>query len=303
MLEVIMQTNALQKKYRDYFALDSVSINVMKGDIYGLLGRNGAGKTTLIRLISGLINKDGGEISLFSNKDFKREIHRVGFVIERPFLYLNNTAKENLKLYCLLTGTNTKRINDVLNIVGLNELESKKKVGAYSFGMKQRLSIATALIPLPELLILDEPLNGLDPMGIHDFRDLLLTLNKEHGITIVISSHILEELSKVANRYGILETGKMIGEFSFDDIKSIKQYVKYTVNDVELSKNILINMFGIKKIEIIDKNVLKVFEGSDILPQINKTLIKNGVELINVTTVQEDLEEYFLKIVNKVEIK
>lgn len=278
-------------------ALDSVSISVNKGDIYGLIGKNGAGKTTFMRIISSLINKDDGEVYLFSNDNYKKEIHRVGFVIERPFLYLNNTAMENINLYCKLSGVSEERIAQVLEIVGLNGVDNKKKVGNFSFGMKQRLNIASALVALPELLVLDEPLNGLDPLGVHDLRELLIKLNLEHGITIFVSSHILEELTKISNRYGILDKGRLIGEYSNDEIIGLERHVKFIVSNSHLAVKILNDDFGLSNTKVTSKTEFKFFGETDLLPKINSTLINAGIDLKNVTTVENNLEGYFLRLI------
>jgi ABC-2 type transport system ATP-binding protein len=297
--DLVLSTENLTKHYGKQAVLSGVSINVKSGDIYGLVGKNGAGKTTFIRLISGLVDKDGGEIRLFGNSDFKEEISKVGFVIERPYLYLNNTATENLKLFCKLTETDEKEIEKVLKIVGLEDVDKKKSVGKYSLGMKQRLSLAIALIPFPKLLILDEPLNGLDPIGIHDLRNLLITLNVQHGITIVVSSHILDELSKVATRYGIINGGKLLGEYSAKDINTKEQYVKYVVNDSETAEKIIRNKYNSAKIEISDTNSFKLLSEISHVSEINKLLIQQDIELINVTTMENNLEDYFINLIGK----
>jgi ABC-2 type transport system ATP-binding protein len=301
--EPIIKTSGLIKKYRGVSVLDSISITVNKGDVYGLIGKNGAGKTTFIRMISGLINKDGGEITLFSNNNFLKEIHRVGFIIERPFLYPDNTAHENLNIFCKLTGVLPKRIDEVLDIVGLDSVDKQKKVKSYSYGMKQRLSIATSLISLPELLVLDEPLNGLDPHGIPELRGLLTRLNREHGITILVSSHILEELAKISNRYGILNKGKLIGEYTNSDIMNEGRSSKFLVGNARSAKDILEDSFRGIRLELLNENEFLMFNSFDMLPQVNRKLMELGIDLVNVTTVETNLEDYFLKLIGEEDVQ
>ncbi|MDR2531559.1 MAG: ATP-binding cassette domain-containing protein [Oscillospiraceae bacterium] len=210
-MEAILSVQNISKSYKQQIALDSISLQINKGDVYGLIGLNGAGKTTFLRAISGLIRIDSGGITLFSNADFKKELWRAGFVIEKPFLYLRNTVKENLTIYCKLLNVDTSRISEVLSIVGLSN-QISKKADDLSFGMKQKLNIAMALIKIPELLVLDEPLNGLDVQSVLEFRDLIKNLNENYGITFIVSSHILSELEEVATRYGILKDGQLIHE-------------------------------------------------------------------------------------------
>ena len=209
-MEYVLQTFDIVKKYNKQRVLDKVNMNIQKGDIYGFVGENGSGKTTIIRLVTGLIFADEGSYELFgvSNKDKKilQSRKKVGAVVETPSIYRNMTAYENLKTQCLLLGVNDEnKIKEVLEIVGLVDLyDSKKHAGNFSLGMRQRLGIAMALLNEPEFLILDEPMNGLDPEGIVSMRELIIHLNQNKGITFLISSHILTELSLIANRYGII---------------------------------------------------------------------------------------------------
>ncbi|MDR0918292.1 MAG: ATP-binding cassette domain-containing protein [Oscillospiraceae bacterium] len=228
-----MKTKDICKRYKSQMALDTVSIQINKGDIYGLVGENGAGKTTFLRAISGLIYTDSGEISLFSNLNFRNELHRVGFVIESPFLYTKNTATENLTIYCKAQNISLNRIPEVLELVGLSNCilrkhsDSKKKVSEFSQGMKQRLSLALALLSVPEFLVLDEPYNGLDPLGIEALNRLILDLNQKYGVTLLVSNHILKELEEYATKYGFIHQGKMIREYkSVEMDKSLMETYK-----------------------------------------------------------------------------
>ena len=217
-MDYIIETCNIDKSFNGKKVLSNLSIHVKKGDIYGFIGANGAGKTTAMKIILGLLNPSKGIIKLYgSEADLDKSRSKIGSLIEAPGLYLNKTAKENMRLFSLLFKTKSDYIDYLLKFVGLDNT-NKKKVGAFSLGMKQRLGIAIALLGNPEILVLDEPINGLDPAGIVEIRNLLLKLNKERGMTILISSHILGELSKVATTYGIITKGVLVEEISSEDI-------------------------------------------------------------------------------------
>lgn len=224
----------ITKKYRNTLALNQVSMSVMQGDIYGFIGENGAGKTTMIRLLTGLAEPTTGKIALFgeSNKKLAKQRERIGCIIESPSLYLDMTAYENLEVQRLQRGIPGKGcIDNALALVGLKDT-GKKKAKDFSLGMRQRLALAIALLGNPEFLVLDEPINGLDPTGIIELRNLLKRLNKERGITILISSHILTELHQLANRYGILHEGKLLQEITATELdKRCKKHLLLQVND------------------------------------------------------------------------
>ena len=210
-MEVLVQTHNLTKQYGQHKAVSNVNLSVKKGEIYGLIGRNGAGKTTLLRLLCGLAKPTEGDISLFGQKrhDMIYTQNRVGILIENPGVYPNMGAKDNVKLKCLAMGISSKSyIAELLKDVGLSAAD-KKKVKHFSVGMKQRLGIALALVGSPKLVLLDEPINGLDPQGMVEIREMIIKLNQEKGITFIISSHILGELSKIATSYGIIESGEL----------------------------------------------------------------------------------------------
>ena len=224
-MSFIMQTQNLTKTYGKKDAAKDININIREGEIYGLIGRNGAGKTTIMRMISGLSNPTSGTYSLFgkTGAEMRKMMNKVGVLIEHPGLYPKRSARENLKIKCMAMGVDYKKDNyldNLLKIVGLENVSDKKGAGEYSLGMRQRLGIALALVGEPSMIILDEPINGLDPQGIVEVRHTLEQLRDEKGITIMISSHILEELAKLADSYGIIHEGKLIEQFTNDELMS-----------------------------------------------------------------------------------
>ena len=220
MREIAIKTNQLTKKYKSFVALDHADITVYKDDIYGIIGRNGAGKTTLMKTITGLTNRTSGEYEIFSKKDteLQNQRRRVGCLIENPAFFGNMTAYENLKYYCIQKGiTNKNKIDEVLELVKLTEA-ANKKFKTFSLGMKQRLGIALAIIDDPDIIVLDEPINGLDPIGISEIREIFHKLNVERGLTIIISSHILSELYEVATRFVFIDQGKVIQDITKEQL-------------------------------------------------------------------------------------
>lgn len=221
LMSYILKTLELSKHYNNVFAVNSVNINIKKGEIYGLVGRNGAGKTTIMKMIAGLTIPSRGSFELFDSKDLNQQRGKIGCIIETPALYDNMTAEQNLDIMMSILPENPQfNVNSTLNIVGLQEVKNKK-VRKFSLGMKQRLGIALSLLGSPEFLILDEPINGLDPIGIKDLRELILKLNQNFGLTILISSHILGELFKLASSYGIISNGKLVAELHSEDIERL----------------------------------------------------------------------------------
>ncbi len=243
MYDYVLRTNDITKEYNKKVILQNVSMNIKKGEIYGLIGKNGAGKTTLMRIISRLTKQDSGNLSSFdiNNKaEINKERARMGTLIESPRIYPHMTAEENLELIRLQRGIPGKKcIKEVLGLVSLKDV-GKRKCEDFSLGMKQRLGISMALLNNPEFLILDEPINGLDPIGIKQIRKLLIKLNRERGITILITSHILSELSQLVTTYGFINNGKLLQEISKDELhKKCKGYLHIKVNDVEVATDIL----------------------------------------------------------------
>ena len=299
----ILKTNALSKTYRKTKALDGINITIHQGDIYGFIGKNGAGKTTLIRVIAGIAEPTSGSFSLFGESKPSGIIkarRRMAAVVESPALHLNLSAYDNLKLQCILLGIQENHdgvIRDVLKQVDLEKLliERKKKSKNFSLGMRQRLGIAMALISKPQFLILDEPNNGLDPEGIRDLRQLLLKLNQEQGLTMLISSHMLTELSKLATRYGFIDRGKLLREINVEELK--KESRQATILQLSSSKLKIdeLNAAGLKDFELIGSN-LRIYGQQALQPYLNE-LLKQHIELVNMQKESDDLEAFFMNMI------
>jgi ABC-2 type transport system ATP-binding protein len=299
----ILKTNALSKTYRKTKALDGINITIHQGDIYGFIGKNGAGKTTLIRVIAGIAEPTSGSFSLFGESKPSGIIkarRRMAAVVESPALHLNLSAYDNLKLQCILLGIQENHdgvIRDVLKQVDLEKLliERKKKSKNFSLGMRQRLGIAMALISKPQFLILDEPNNGLDPEGIRDLRQLLLKLNQEQGLTMLISSHMLTELSKLATRYGFIDRGKLLREINVEELK--KESRQATILQLSSSKLKIdeLNAAGLKDFELIGSN-LRIYGQQSLQPYLNE-LLKQHIELVNMQKESDDLEAFFMNMI------
>lgn len=300
MNEYVCRTNNITKLYRKNKVIDNVSLNIKEGDIYGFVGKNGAGKTTMIRIISGLIIPDEGEVKLFGYDEYKKIIRqrsRIGVLIESPAIYLNMTAKDNLELIKIQRGIpGTKCIEDTLNLVGLKCTE-KKKTKNFSMGMKQRLGIAMALLNDPEFLILDEPINGLDPVGIREIRELLLKINKERGTTILISSHVLSELTQVCNKYGFINNGKLVEEISSEELyNKCRKYLHLKVNNYAEASVILEKELGIKDFEVLQDNVIRIYDEFD-SEKITLSLAKHRIGVKEIFLIGESLEDYFTSLI------
>ena len=304
MKKVVLKTYNITKKYGEQLAVDNVNMTIKKGDIYGFIGQNGAGKTTLIRLITGLIHKSGGEIELLGANE-ENELNKartmVGSLIESPSLYTNMTARENLEVSRLVRNIPAKKcIDEVLELVGLKDVE-KKKVKNFSLGMRQRLGIANALMGNPKLLILDEPINGLDPMGIVEIRELLKKINKEKDMTILISSHILSELSELATTYGIISNGKLIEEITAKQLsEKCRQYIDLKVDDTARAVILLERELGISDYEVLEDSNIKVFSNLDNVGEVNSLLSRSGIIVESISVKGENLEEYFMNKVGGV---
>lgn len=298
-MDYVLQTKSICKYYKNFKALNSLTMNVPKGSIYGFVGRNGAGKTTLIRLICGLQHVTSGEYIIYGKKNSDSNINksrrRMGAVVETPSIYLSMTAEENLKQqYKILGLPSFEDIPELLKLVGLSDT-GRKKAKNFSLGMRQRLGIAVALAGNPDFLVLDEPINGLDPQGIIEIRELILKLNREKNITILISSHILDELSKLATHYGFIDNGRMIKEISAEELeKACRKCMRAEVSDTGSLATVLDEM----NIDytILSNNSADIFTKISITKLVNK-LSEVGCELISVTERDESLESYFVNLI------
>jgi len=292
-MEYIVQTKSLTKKYGSKMAVNEVSINIKKGDIYGLIGKNGAGKTTLMKMLLGLTRPTSGEIRLFESSDLGAARKQIGSLIEAPALYNNQTATENMRRFALLSHSTESEIQSLLTLVGLQDV-GRKKVGKFSLGMRQRLGIAIALLGNPRLLILDEPVNGLDPAGIKDMRDIILELNSK-GITFVISSHLLDELGKIATTYGILSNGVLTEEISAEALNErCNAALNITVDDISAAISVLTSQFEGIKIESCG-NQIKITSEIEDASAINEALVKGGVRVYELRFVGIGAEDFFIE--------
>lgn len=298
MSELLLQTRNLTKQYGRHRAVDDVNMHIKKGAIYGFIGRNGAGKTTCLKMISGLSTPSYGEIEMFGykGKDLQKVRSRVWCLIEAPGLYGNMSAYDNLNIKCKLTGIKKKGyIEELLKTVGLDTV-GEKKTKHYSLGMKQRLGIALALVGEPDLLILDEPINGLDPQGIVEVRETIQKLAKERGMTICISSHILEELSKIATDYGIIHNGCLVQELTREELmKKCSERIELTLDNPKQAVPVLDDM-GFSNYQVIDKEHIHIFERLGESASLNMELAKAGIPVKGISITSEELENYFLRL-------
>ncbi len=297
-MEYIIKTKDLTKTFGTKQAVNKVNMNIKKGDIYGFIGKNGAGKTTTMKLILGTIFPTNGSIELFESSDLDKNRRRIGSLIEAPGLYANFSAYENMKRFSIIYGGTDKEIKEHLRLVGLANT-GNKKAGEFSLGMRQRLGIAIALLGNPELLILDEPINGLDPAGIKEVRDIILKINKERGVTFLISSHLLDELSKIVTRYGIINNGNLVEEISVAELEArCKQFIKIEVNNTAKAKELLKTNLGINDVEVIGK-CLNVYSHFDKVSDMNEVLVTNGIKVSELTSSKVGFEEYFIERIGK----
>ena len=298
-MEYVLQTNGLTKKYRHFKALNQLTMNVPKGAIYGFVGRNGAGKTTLIRLICGLQFPTSGGYTLYGRKDTDKDIsrsrRRMGAVVETPSIYLDMTAQDNLKYqYRILGLPSYAGMEDILKLVGLADT-GDKRAGNFSLGMRQRLGIAIALVGSPDFLVLDEPVNGLDPQGIIDIRELILKLNRERNITVLISSHILDELSKLATHYGFIDGGRIVKELSARELEAAcRKCLQVEVTDTRALARVLDGMEV--EYKILSDGQADVYAQVNI-SQLSRALDAQGCELLSAQERDESLESYFVNLV------
>ena len=315
-MQYVLETNNLEKRYKDFKAISHLNIHVEKGAIYGLIGKNGAGKTTLIRLVCGLQSPTSGTYSIYGIENTSKEIletrKRMGAIIESPSIYLDMTARENMEEQYLVLGVPSYKnsasndshnshgssiyydsIDELLNFVGL-ENTGKKKAKNFSLGMKQRLGIAIALAGNPDFLMLDEPINGLDPQGIVEIRELILKLNKEKMITVLISSHYLDELSKIATHYGFMDNGQIIKEISSEELNKLcNKRIEIKVSDEkECVKHLEEEHISY---EVVGKNIIHIFENINI-SKLSLGLAKRNCEIKEIHEKDESLENYYINL-------
>ncbi|MBR2734999.1 MAG: ABC transporter ATP-binding protein [Clostridia bacterium] len=299
MTEYVLETKDLTKKYSKKAVVDNLNIKIRKGDIYGFIGKNGAGKTTTIKMIAGLANPTSGAVSLFGSDNLADGRKKIGTIIENPAIYPYMNARQNIEVQRILKGVDDKSIVDqILDIVGLSGA-GNKKAKKFSLGMKQRLAIAIALVGSPELLILDEPINGLDPIGIKDIRNLILKLTQEAGITVLISSHILGELMKIATCYGIIKDGKLVKQMTAEELGEIvKPQAEFVVNDPEKTQAILKEVFGISNMQV-QGNWICIHEAVERYDEIKKYLEENDIVITSARKANDDYEEYLIKLMEE----
>lgn len=298
-MEYVLQTKDLTKVFGKKAAVNGISLNVRQGDIYGFIGRNGAGKTTLIRMVAGLAHPTKGTIRLFESDDLDTQRIKTGTMIENPAVFPHMTAKQNLEYYCKLLGLDSKsKVEEMLVLVGLQNT-GKKTAKNFSLGMKQRLAIGISLLGDPEFLMLDEPINGLDPTGIKEIRELILHLNQERKITILISSHILGELARIATRYGVINNGVIVAEFTNEELEKVSNgELEIKVDNAVQAKAILSGVVNAANVYTLDYNTIRITKELDKAGIINTELAKNGIVIYSSSVVGQDLESYFMQLMD-----
>lgn len=300
-MEYVLETTGLRKQYGHFTALNDVNMHIPRGAIYGFVGRNGAGKTTLIRLICGLQLPSSGSYTLFRNpyttRDIRESRKRMGAVVETPSIYLDMSAEDNLKAqYRVLGMPSFDDIPELLKLVGL-ENTGKKKAAHFSLGMKQRLGIAIALAGSPDFLVLDEPANGLDPQGIIEMRELILKLNRERHITVLISSHILDELSRLATHFGFIDSGSIIKEITAEELEAAcEKCIRVTVNNSKVLCTVL-DELGLEYRVISDTETDIL--GSPMITELVQALAENGCSVLSIHEREESLENYFMNLIGE----
>ncbi len=298
-MDYVLQTNNISKTYGKFRALQGLTMHIPKGSIYGFVGKNGAGKTTLIRMICGLQMPTDGTYSLYgidyTQKEIKKARRRMGAVVETPAIYLDMTAEENLKQQALILGLPSyEGLDNILKLVGL-ENTGKKKVKNFSLGMRQRLGIAIALVGDPDFLVLDEPINGLDPQGIIDIRELILKLNRERNITVLISSHILDELSRLATHYGIIDGGHMVKELSAEELEAAcRKKIRITVTNTAPLCTVL-DEIGVEY-KVVSQTEADIFSKINV-SALTQKLSPYCCEILSMKEQDESLESYYMNLV------
>ena len=299
MSEYVVESKKLTKQYGKQLALDEVSFGIKKGSIVGLIGPNGAGKSTIMKIMGGLVFPTSGRLEMFgesSEKGLNHSRSRSSFMIETPYAKADMSARQNLEKQRRQKGIPDKgRIDEVLKIVKLEDT-GKKEVKKFSLGMKQRLGIANALLGKPELMVLDEPINGLDPEGIVEIRELLKNLNKDEKVTIVISSHILSELSQLCTDYIFINHGKITDTLTAEELsQECSEYYHIDTDNNELASSILTKDCGINKLEVMEDGSMRIYEGFNDMRRISKALYDGGVIPIQLARNEVNLEDYYMK--------
>ncbi|WP_446899175.1 ABC transporter ATP-binding protein [Clostridium sp. LBM24168] len=302
-MDYTLKIDGLTKTYGGRTVVNGANMNVRKGEIYGFLGPNGAGKSTVLKMILNLVKPDKGNIIIFGEEvkeDNFEILKRIGSIIENPYFYDKLTGRENLELHCEYMGYhNGERIDEVLNLVDLYDADGRA-VCNYSLGMKQRLAVARAILTKPEFLILDEPINGLDPEGIKEIRSLIKDLNREYGMTVLVSGHILAEMELIADTVGIIKKGKILKEVPLEVIHEYnKEYIELEVDNLSRTGYLIEERLGIKNYKIVSENKMRVYDLSKRQSTISKILVENGVELESIYRKEGTLEEYFLKLMEE----
>lgn len=302
MREVVLRTEQLTKRYRSFTALDHVDMTVCREDIYGLIGKNGAGKTTMMKVVTGLTEQSEGTFEMFgkSGSEIGMERRRIGCLIENPAFFGNMTAYQNLKYYCYQKGiTDYSQIDEVLELVKLSDVKDKK-FRKYSLGMKQRLGIAFAILDNPDLVILDEPINGLDPIGISELRDIFRRLSSERGITLVISSHILSELYAVANRFLFIDKGRVLKEITKQELDiECSRCLVINSDDIKRAAAILEQEKGITDYKVIDSTEMRVYHKNVNANELNRLLVQNDINISGIYESGVSIEDYFKQLVGE----
>lgn len=292
-MEYVIETNRLTKRYGSKIAVDHISVHVKRGDIYGLIGKNGAGKTSLMKLLLGLTMPDEGEIHFFGRTPLHTARQKIGALIEAPALYKNETALENMRRFALLAPTSDEEIKAILTTVGLDNT-GRKKAGEFSLGMRQRLGIAIALLGHPDILILDEPINGLDPAGIREIRDTIVELNRS-GVTFVISSHLLDELGKIATNYGIVSGGVLVEEITAKELaEKCRTSLKIVTDDSKKAAAVLKSWKPDMNLEV-SENAISVLSGAEDYSEINIALVNADVRVYELKNEHIGFEDFFIE--------
>lgn len=295
-MEYILTTDNLTKIYGEKRAADGISLHIKKGDVYGLIGRNGAGKTTVLKMICGLSGPTSGSVTFLgkTGAELSKVMNKIGALIESPGLFPKMSAYQNIKTKCILAGKNDDEyIMSLLKQVGLEKV-GKKPAQSFSLGMKQRLGIALALVGDPEFIVLDEPINGLDPQGIAEMREIIHNLSKVRGMTVIVSSHILDELAKVADSFGIINDGKLIDEFTIEELESrCSKYVLLKTGDLEKTRAVL-SENGIDRYTVEENGDIRINSSIEDTSKLIAALVGAGVAVYELASVQSTLEQYYL---------